>query len=183
MRKSLLLPLLPLLLSISAHAQIAEAYATLAIDHPYDVTTPYGDRSQQSSYTAFGGTFGGTINFLPLHILTVGIDGRDTAANGANIWLAGLRIQAKPHHLHFKPYFQLSVGEAHLHVPQTYDTSIPNPIPVDYYLYNAALGVDYRLTSFADFRVLEIGDGRTLGGGSTNPTSFLTINSGIVVHF
>jgi hypothetical protein len=182
-RKFLLLPLLCLLLPIHARAQIAEVYGTLAIDHPYDVTTPYGDDSDQSSYTAVGGTFGGTINFLPLHILTVGIDARDTAAKGANIWLAGIRIQAKPPHLHFKPYFQLSVGEAHLHVPQTYDSSVPSPVPVDYYLYNAALGIDYRLTHFADFRVIEIGDGRTLGGGSANPTSFLTINSGIVVHF
>jgi hypothetical protein len=185
LRRSFLLGLLSLSLSLSlsAHAQIAEAYATLAIDHPYNVTTPYGDRSEQSSYTAVGGTFGGTINFLNLHVLTVGIDARDTAAKAANIWLAGFRVQAKPPHFHFKPYFQLSVGEAHLHVPQNYDSSLPNPIPVDYYLYNASLGVDYRLTSFADFRVLEIGDGRTLGGGSTNPTSFLTINTGIVVHF
>jgi hypothetical protein len=99
------------------------------------------------------------------------------------MWLAGLRIQAKPPHLRFKPYFQISVGEAFLHVPQTFSSTLPNPVPVDYYLYNAALGVDYRLTHHVDFRAIEIGDGRTLGGGSSNPTSFLTINSGIVVHF
>ena len=176
--------LVALALSVTtAGAQIAEAYGTLSIDHLSSVElTPYAS-DQFSTYTAFGGTFGGTLNFLPLRLLTVGIDARDTAANGANIWLAGLQIMAKPPRIRFKPYFKLSVGEAHLHIPQSFAASLPSPLPVDYYLYNAALGIDYRLMPHLDFRTLEIGDGRTLGGGSTNPTAFLTINRGIVPHF
>ena len=181
-----LLTIIALSLSFSlappTHAQVLEAYGTLAIDHLSSVElTPYSS-TQFSTYTPVGATFGGTINFIPLHILTVGIDVRDTAANGANIWLAGLQIKAKPPRLRFKPYFKLSVGEARLHVPQSYSSMLPSTLPIDYYLYNAALGVDYRLTHFIDFRALEIGDGRTLGGGATNPTSFLTINTGFVVH-
>jgi len=181
-RKPLLLALLFVCFPVAGHAQIAEAYATLAIDHLSSVTTPYAT-NESTSYTPVGATIGGTINFLPFRLVTVGIDARATLNNGANMWLAGLRIQAKPPHLRLKPYFQISVGEAFLHVPQTYNSTLPNPLPVDYYFYNAALGLDYRLNHHLDFRVIEIGDGRTLGGGASNPTSFLTINSGIVVHF
>ena len=167
-------------LSAVARAQRVEAYGTASID-PLHVRTSYSD-TQIIDYTPIGFTFGGTFNFISLHILDVGLDARDTAANGANIWLAGFRVAAKPPIIRIKPYFKLAVGEARLKVPQTSNPSEPNPVTTDYYLYNAALGVDYKLNHFLDVRLIEIGDGRTLGGGSTNPTSFLTINFGIVLH-
>jgi hypothetical protein len=166
-----------------AGAQIAEAYGTVAVDPLRSVElTPYSS-SQFSSYTPVGFTFGGTLNFFNFARIAAGLDASDTAANGANLWLAGVRIMVKPPVLRIKPYFKLAVGEAHLHVPQSYSSSLPATLPIDYYIYNAALGVDYRLTRFVDVRGLEVGDGRTLGGGATNPTNLLTINSGIVVHF
>jgi hypothetical protein len=166
-----------------ASGQIVEAYGTIAVDPLTSVElTPYAS-NQYSSYTPVGFTFGGTLNFINFAPVAVGLDASETVANGANFWLAGLRITAKPPVLRFKPYFKLSVGEAHLHVPQSYSSTLPATLPIDYYIYNAAIGVDYRLTRFVDFRLLEVGDGRTLGGGSTNPTNLLTINSGIVAHF
>ena len=165
-----------------AHAQYAELYGTVAINHLSSVELlPYSS-SQFSTYTPVGGTIGGTFNFINFHVVNVGIDGRYTAASGANIFLGGFQVAAKSPVLPIKPYFRLSVGRANLHVPQSASSSIPNPVAVDYYLYNAALGVDYKLTRFLDIRAIEIGDGRTLGGGSSNPTSFLTINTGIVLH-
>ncbi len=170
------------ILATRADAQWVEAYGTASFNHLSSVELlPYSS-SQFSTYNPAGITVGGTVNFINFHVVTVGIDARDTAAGGANFWLGGLQIKAKPPVLPIKPYFRLSVGEAHLHVPQTTSSSIPNPVSVDYYLYNAALGVDYRLNRFLDIRAIEIGDGRTLGGGASNPTSFLTINTGIVLH-
>jgi hypothetical protein len=180
MRRLILLA--PLLLAPVLHAQLAEAYGTLAINHENVQLRPYTEAAS-SAYTPVGGTFGGTFNFVPLKLLTIGIDGRETVASGANFWLAGIQIKVKPPVLPIKPFFRISVGEEHLHVPQSYSTTIPNPAPIDYYIYNAALGVDYRLRHFVDLRLVEIGDGRTLGGGSTNPTSLLTVSTGIVVHF
>jgi hypothetical protein len=179
----LLVSLLVVLLgsfSSVARAQLLEGYGTVSID-PLHVRTSYSE-TQIIDYTPIGFTFGGTFNFIPTHLIDVGLDVRDTAAKGANIWLAGFRVAVKPPVIKIKPYFKLAVGEARLKVPQTTNSSEPNPVSTDYYLYNAALGVDYKLNHFLDVRLIEIGDGRTLGGGSTNPTSFLTINFGIVLH-
>jgi hypothetical protein len=171
----------------AARAQIAEAYGTVAVDPLTNVELPpdpFPPNSQHfPSYTPVGFTIGGTLNFLNFAPVAVGVDASETVASGANLWLAGLRITVKLPALRIKPYFKLAVGEAHLHVPQSYSTSLPATLPVDTYIYNAALGVDYRLTHFVDVRLLEVGDGRTLGAGANNPTNLLTLNSGIVVHF
>lgn len=168
----------------AAPAQIVEAYGTVAVDPLTNVKLPPDSSGQHfSSYTPVGFTIGGTLNFLNFAPVAVGLDASETVARGANLWLAGLRITVKPPVLRIKPYFKLAVGEAHLHVPQSYSTSVPATVPTFYYIYNAALGVDYRLTHFVDLRLLEVGDGRTLGDGANNPTNLLMINSGIVVHF
>jgi hypothetical protein len=171
-----------LLLTPPLHAQIAEAYGSLAINDEYIQLRPYTE-SGYSTYNPVGFTIGGTFNFVSLKVLTVGIDGRETVASGAHYWLGGVQIKVKPPVLPIKPFFRISVGEEYLHVPQSYSASIPNPAPVDYYIYNAALGVDYRWKHFVDIRLVEVGDGRTLGAGSSNPSSLLSVNTGLVVHF
>lgn len=182
MNRLLLLIVLAFFATLTARAQVVEAYGTLAIDPLSNVELlPYTSQ-QFSSYTPAGFTFGGTLNFINFSRIAAGLDVSETVASGARIWLAGFRIMVKPPVLRIKPSFKLAVGRANLHVPNHYGGFIPNPAPVDAYIYNAALAVDYRLARFVDARI-EVGDGRTLGAGSTNPTNLLTVNAGIVAHF
>jgi hypothetical protein len=168
--------------TLTARAQVVEAYGTLAIDPLSNVELlPYTSQ-QFSSYTPAGFTIGGTLNFIDFARIAAGFDASDTIASGANVWLAGFRIMVKPPLIRIKPSFKLAVGRANLHVPNSYGGFIPNPAPVDAYIYNAALAADYRLARFIDARI-EVGDGRTLGAGSTNPTNLLTVNLGFVAHY
>jgi hypothetical protein len=182
MNLRLLLLAILFLATLTARAQVVEAYGTLAIDPLSNVELlPYTSQ-QFSSYTPVGFTIGGTINFIDFARIAAGFDASETVASGANIWLAGFRIMAKPPVIRIKPSFKLAVGRANLHVPNTYGGFIPSPAPVDTYIYNAALAVDYRLARHVDARI-EVGDGRTLGEGATNPTNLLTLNIGFVVHY
>jgi hypothetical protein len=178
MRK-ILFALLSLATVSSAHAQVVELYGTLGVDRIAN-NRDFFDSSQLTNYTSAGATLGGTINFLPLHVLNVGFDFRDTIS-AQNTWLAGLQIKAKPPLLRFHPYFKVSVGETHINITNPYN-STGAKFDNGSYIYNAALGVDYRFKPFIDLRLIEIGDGRTLGAGSTNPENILTINAGIVFH-
>jgi len=174
--KTLLLTLLSLAAVAPARAQIAEFYGTVGVDHIAN-HPDFFNSADLTSFTSAGATLGGTINFVPLHVVTVGLDFRETFCS-QRTWLVGFQVMAKPPRIRFKPYFKISAGENHINIPNQYSQHFDQGD----YIYNAALGVDYRLAPFIDLRLFEIGDGRTLGGGSSNPENILTINAGIVFH-
>jgi hypothetical protein len=176
--KKLLFLLLGFAAIPAAHAQIVELYATAGVDRIAN-NRSFFDTSQLTNYTSAGVTLGGTINFLPLHVINVGFDFRDTICS-QNTWLVGLQIKAKPPFLRFHPYFKVSAGQTHINIPNPYNNG--SKFDNGSYIYNAALGIDYHFAPFIDLRLIEIGDGRTLGAGSTNPENILTINAGIVFH-
>jgi hypothetical protein len=161
-----------------ASAQIVDVYGTIAVLRISDTPVFVVSATQDESFTAVGVSLGATVNFIHSRFLNVGIDARDTICN-QNTWLAGFEVKAKPPVLRYKPYFKLAVGRTNLN-------STAPAFGLDsgdgFYLYNAALGVDYKWKRLIDLRLLEIGDGRTLGAGASNPTNILTINAGIVVH-
>jgi hypothetical protein len=176
--KTLALILLGTFAASVCSAQVFEAYGTAAIVHIANTPNESALVPSYNNYTAAGFTLGGTVNFLPLKVLTVGVDFRDTLCS-QNTWLAGIQIKAKPPALRFKPYFKLAVGRTNLNSSRT---AFGLDSGDGFYLYNAALGLDYKWKRLIDLRLLEIGDGRTLGAGSANPTNILTINTGVVVH-
>jgi hypothetical protein len=95
-----------------------------------------------------------------------------------NTWLAGFEVKAKPPVIRYKHFFELAVGRTNLNssAPALRDSG------AGFYLYNAALSVDYKWKRLIDLRLLEVGDGRTLGAGGSNPTNILTVNAGMVLH-
>jgi hypothetical protein len=174
--KPLLFAALSLLAIPCAHAQIAEVYGTVAVDHIANHPNFFNDEVH-TNYTSAGATLGGTLNFIPLHVLSVGLDYRQTLCS-QRTWLVGFQFMAKPPRLPFKPYIRISAGENHIYTSNQYNSHFDEGS----YIYNAAAGVDYRFRPFLDLRLFEIGAGRTLGAGSSNPESMLNFNAGIVFH-
>jgi hypothetical protein len=185
MRNLFLLALVTFASTAAVNAQWVAAYGNLAIT-PVHNSELYPYNSQlYTSFTPVGVNVGATLNFINFAPFAAGLDASETYATTADFWLAGFRIMAKPHVLRVKPSFKLAVGKAHLHPSGTsYTGPGTGNQAIDYqvYIYNAALAIDYKITRFIDARV-EVGDGRTLGAGSANPTNLLTINTGLVAHF
>lgn len=174
--KTLLLVVLCLATFAPAHAQIAEVYGTIAVDHIANHPSFFND-ADLTNYTSAGATIGGTLNFIPLHVLSVGLDFRETLCS-QRTWLVGFQVMAKPPAIRFKPYIRVSAGENHIVIPNQYNSHFDDGS----YIYNAAAGVDYRFGPFVDLRLMEISAGRTLGAGSSNPESMINFNAGIVFH-
>ncbi|HWG17544.1 MAG TPA: hypothetical protein VN678_06750 [Acidobacteriaceae bacterium] len=161
-----------------AHAQVS-VYATWANARITDVPSTTGTTTQQQTYWASGIGGGVTVNILPLPVVSLGVDLRGSTrsgANGADTALGGLKLGVHPPALPLKLYIQGSVGYVGLRPA----SGVTNK----YGAWEILGGVDYPLIHFVDFRVIEVGAGRTFLHTTTNNSpSLLTINTGLVLHF
>jgi hypothetical protein len=185
MAKSLFLAILILVTPV-VPAQILSAYITYSPIHPSNVQTGVvNNQLQYTSYWASGLGGGVTFNFLPLHIINLGLDLRGSTAPGtpgADTALVGIKLSVHPPLLRLRPYIQGSGG--YLGTRSTNVT--PGAAAGTTVSHNNAAweilgGIDYPLMHFLDFRAIEIGGGKAIGS-SSNPSLF-TINTGLVVHF
>ena len=166
-------------------AQILSAYVTYSPIQPSNVQTGVvNGQTQYASYWASGVGGGVTFNFLPLHIINLGLDLRGSTAPGtpgADTALAGIKLSVHPPLIHLKPYIQGSGG--YLGTRSTNVTPAANGGTISHSnpAWEILGGIDYPLMHFIDFRIIEIGGGKAVGSTS-NPNIF-TINTGLVLHF
>jgi hypothetical protein len=198
------LPLLLLLIAPALHAQVIAIYGTFSPAHlsnvesgaVYSATAPGGYTEATASYWSPGFGLGATFNFIPAGPIRLGLDVRASAKPGtqtADSALVGLKLGIRPPLLKFKPYLQGSFGYLNTQTPNvsnlttttttstTTTVSLPGSLSTKYAAYEILGGVDYPLLGPLDVRIVEIGVGGGLGS-TYNPT-FVTVNSGLVLHF
>jgi hypothetical protein len=110
--------------------------------------------------------------------------GGGTGSTKASYFLAGVRGSVHTPISWIKPYGQISVGYAKSNVTQSSNLSLQD----EYLQYEGFVGADVRITSFLDWRAVEVGIGnmnRIGSGTSTDGNSSLGVRSlgaGIVLH-
>lgn len=158
-------------ISSTCHAQ-ASVYGTVGI-------SDYGYSNSQNNFTVNrvrpGLTVGGYYNFPIESRLTAGIDLRGSftpAATGGDKFLLAARFGFVPHVIRFEPYLQLGAG--------VFQAKIPGDSTVTSGGIDLALGLDFRINSSFDYRVLEVESG---AGGGTSSAGSASITTGLVYHF
>lgn len=160
-----------------AYAQ-GEFYITWSNTH----FTNIASGAQQTNFWASGIGGGATVTFLPLPVVSLGMDIRASTrpgTDGADTALAGIKLAIHPPGLPFKPYIQVSGGYA-----GTRTTRVPGGGSVSnhYAAWEILGGVDYPLAHMVDWRVIELGGGQAVNTGTSSPSLF-TVNTGLVIHF
>ena len=187
MRHRLLLLTLAFAFSCAAGgAQISEIYVTSSNLRASNVPSGTAGNPPVTKYDTFwaSGIGGGvTLNFLPLPIVSLGIDLRGSTkpgTTGADTALVGVKLGVHPPLLRVKPYIVGSTGYVATRTPSAGNgASVTNK----YLGWELAGGVDYPLVHFVDFRAIEIGGGGVVAAGSGNTPSLFHINTGLVFHF
>jgi len=197
--RRLLFLLTTLLAAPALHAQAVEIYGTLSDVHatnvPTNVPTPYvcpvnvlpctTPPPTYAGVNAFNPGGGVTVNFLRLPVLKLGVDVRGshhTGTNGANTALAGLKLTVKPPAFRASPYLQGSAGYLGTSYNGVSGGSTP-PATHSYFVTELLAGIDLPLLSILDLRLIEIGGGHALNSAGGSKPTFLTIGSGLVLHF
>lgn len=189
MRRKVLIALVVILFAAAAEAQV-ELYVTSSTGHFSNVYTgtPPGI-SAQPQYSGFwaSGIGGGlTVNFLPLPVVSLGLDFRGSTkpgTPGADSGQVGLRLGIHPPVIRVKPYVEAAAGYLGT---RTYSVSIPARSTNNgtYVTWEILGGVDYPLMHLVDWRVIELGGGQgIIHTGPGGNASLFTINTGLVVHF
>jgi hypothetical protein len=162
-------------------------------------TTSTNTQTVTSSYWTSGIGGGVTMNFLPLHFLSLGLDARGSTksgTNGVDTGLVGIKLGIHPPLLRAKPYVQGSAGYL---ATRTFDASVPaGPTSSEgttatdthqFLAYGVLGGVDYPLLPLIDFRVEagflkgdDVGNKAFGGTALPAPNLFLLI-TGLVLHF
>lgn len=195
MRRFLLLAVLvsALVRAAGAHAQFS-IYGTFAPVRISNVAT--GNNPGQnagystSTYWAQGFGAGVTVNFLPLPVVSLGLDLRGSSrpgTQGADLALAGLKLGAKIPLLHIKPYIEAAGGYAGTRARVTTGAAAGSTVSDHFAAYEVLGGLDYPLVHFVDLRLIEVGGGKgTYLSGPNNDIpniSLFTVNTGVVIHF
>ncbi len=195
MRRFLLVLLL--VLPAAARAQVLSVYGTFSPAHLSNVATgavytTTGFKEATTSYLSYGVGGGITANFLPLGPVRFGFDLRGSTKpgiSGADSALFGIKVSVHPPVLRIKPYGQVSIGylasrTTNLSTPSGQTSgAIGGIFSNQYAIYEIMGGVDYPLIGPLDFRVIEIGGGKGILQGNTNNPTFITVNTGLVLHF
>ena len=184
-------------LTSPARAQFS-AYVTYSSAHLSNVETgavysATGYTEQTASYWSSGVGGGVTFTMIRVPLLSLGVDLRGSSrpgTAGVDSALVGLKLTVHPPLLRFKPYVQASGGYL-----DTRTTNVSTPagstnssaivggtFANKYAAYEILGGVDYPLLPFLDYRIVEVGAGKGVGTGSYDPT-FVTVNTGVVLHF
>lgn len=183
MRRNVLLVALVLFTAVAARGQAASLYVTYAPIHLTNVQTGAG--GQYTSYWANGVGGGITLNFLPLPVVSLGLDLRGSTRPGtvgADTATVGLKLGIHPPVLRVKPYVQASVGYLGT---RTFSSSIPVGSTTNgtYITWEILGGIDYPVMHFVDLRLIELGGGQGISTGSGGNASLFTVNTGLVLHF
>ena len=178
--RSILLPLSLLIIlgcSRSANAQMS-VYGTVAIT-AYALS-PANNSTFYFKSDAPGFVIGGSYNFPIQSRLTAGLDLRLTNSPGSKGGTAGslaFRVGFVPRVVRLRPYFEIGGGMVSV---STNSELVNDGVRAGTYTNGAAMiafGLDVRVTSSIDIRVLEIGsEASTMSGTSYADT-------GIVYHF
>ena len=186
-----------LCLTVAAHAQVASIYVTSSnlrssnVETGVTYTAANGYQDQYTNFWASGIGGGVTVNFLPLPLISLGLDVRGSTrpgTTGADTALVGIKFGVHPPIIRIKPYIQASAGYV---ATRTVNVSNINPSPGGnsttfsnkYAAYEILGGIDYPLVHFVDIRLIEIGGGKVILNGSTSNPNLLTVNAGLVLHF
>jgi hypothetical protein len=183
MRRNLLIAALVLFTAAAAHGQVASIYVTYAPTHLTNVQT--GTPPQYTTYWTSGVGGGVTINFLPLPVISLGLDFRGSTRPGtlgADTAQAGLKLTVHPPLIRIKPYVEAAAGYLGT---RTVSTSIPVGSTTNgtYITWEILGGVDYPLIHFVDLRLIEVGGGQGINTGTGINPSLFTVNTGLVLHF
>jgi len=189
--------LLPLVLALpmAAHSQMVAVYATVSPSHLSNVEsgavyTVTGYNEQTASYwsTGFGG--GVTLSAVPVGPVRIGFDFRGSTkpgSTGMQSALFGVKVGIHLPALRVHPYVQASAGylaaeTTNVSTPAGQTTgTIGGVFSNKYAAYEVMGGIDYPLVGPLDFRVVEVGVGH--GALSSYDPTFITINTGLVLHF
>jgi hypothetical protein len=182
MRRSLLIAALAVLIfSTVAHAQVASIYVTYAPTHLTNVQT--GNPPQYSTYWTNGLGGGVTLNFLPLPVISLGLDLRGSTRSrtpGADTAQAGLKLTVRPPAINIKPYVEAAAGYLGT---RTVNAAAGGAASGTYLTWEILGGVDYPLMHFIDLRLIEVGGGQAINTGTGVNPSLFTVNTGLVLHF
>jgi hypothetical protein len=182
MRRNLLIAALVVLAAAAAHAQVASIYVTYAPTHLTNVQT--GTPPQYTTYWTNGFGGGVTVNFLPLPVVSLGLDLRGSTqpgTPGADTGQAGIKLTVHPPAFNVKPYVEAAAGYLGT---RTVSTSTPGSTHNGTYLTWEILGgIDYPLVHFLDLRLIEVGGGQAINTGAGVNPSLFTVNTGLVLHF
>jgi hypothetical protein len=191
MYRRLIVAALVLLTAAVAHAQVASVYVTYSPTHISNAqtgsvfTTGAGNQPTYTTYWASGVGGGITLNFLPLPVVSLGLDLRGSTKPGtlgADTAQAGLKLGIHPPIIRIKPYVEAAAGYLGT---RTFSTSIPVGSTTNgtYISWEILGGIDYPLMHFVDLRLIEVGGGQGISTGTGQNASLFTVNSGLVVHF
>ncbi len=173
----------------TARAEVISVYGTFS---PLRVSNVPNGNTTTGTYWAQG--VGGGITLTPFHLgpVSLGLDLRGSTARqrqGADTLLAGIKLGGKLPLIPFKPYVQASGGylgarPTFLGGPAPIAGTSPN---VGFWVYEFLGGVDFALLPHLDVRLIEVGGGQGYyksGLVSGTPSiSFVTVNTGVVIHF
>ena len=174
-----------------AHAQVA-IYGTFSPIHISGVASGHSSTGGYSTSSYWAEGFGGgvTLTALNLGLVSLGIDLRGSTrpgTQGADTVLAGLKVGFHPPLLPIKPYVQFSGGYLGTRGGVTTGAAVGSANPQHFAAYEILGGLDYSVFPLIDLRVVEVGAGHGYffsGANNNDPNvSFITINTGIVVHF
>jgi len=169
-----------------AHAQMAAVYVTFSNLRASNVPSGSSGNPLTTRYDAFwaSGIGGGvTLNFVPLPVVSLGLDVRGSTkpgATGADTALVGLKLGVHPPLIRIKPYIQGSVGYLATRTPSASNGAT---LTNKYLAYEVLGGIDYPLIHFVDLRVIEVGGGGVVDSGSSNSPNLFSVNTGLVFHF
>jgi hypothetical protein len=184
-----------------AQAQFS-AYVTFSPAHLSNVETgaiysATGYTEATASYWSSGVGGGVTFPVLHLPIVALNLDLRGATrpgTNGVDHAFLGLQLAVHPHVIPFKPYVEIAGGYLDTRTTNLSTTSsgsgtIGGTFTNKYVAYEILGGVDYPIIHFLDWRIVEIGVGQGFNvpgittNGNTYNATFVTANTGLVLHF
>jgi hypothetical protein len=187
MRRSLLFVVLTATLAAftvaTARAQVASIYVTYAPTHLTNVQT--GTPPQYTTYWSNGVGGGVTINFLPLPVISLGVDFRGSTRPGtpdADTAQAGIKLTVRPPVIRAKPYVEAAAGYLGTRTVRT-SSPLGSTANGNYITWEILGGIDYPVLHFVDLRLVEVGGGQAINTGSGVNPSLFTVNTGLVLHF
>ena len=127
--------------------------------------------------------FGGFYAFPTASRFAFGVDARGSFSPGTTGGAKGFvsaRAAFVPRQNPLRPYFQIGVGEIHARVPAfsyTVGATTINKFGLD-----LALGLDLRLTSSFDYRIVELESGAGFDTRASEAGS-ASLSTGVVYHF
>ena len=180
---------------MAARSQVVAVYATVSPSHLSNVesgavysVTGYTEHTASYWSTGYGG--GVTLSVVPVGPVRIGFDLRGSTkpgSTGMQSALFGVKVGVHVPAIRLHPYIQGSIGyldaaTTNVSTPAGQSSgTIGGIFESKYAAYEVMGGVDYPLIGPLDIRIVEVGVGR--GALSSYDPTFVTINTGLVLHF